>query len=103
MFNRVCIIGSLWEIKKQEDGNFYLKISTTRPFLNDKFESIIDFLNVVIWKEHYQQIKGLLKKGILIFIEGRIESKITNNDKVEPINYLIVENVLPLCSTKNHC
>ncbi len=103
MYNRVSIIGSVWEIKNQEDKNIYMKVSTTRPFVNNNFEYTRDFLNIVIWKEYYQEIKKLIKVGMMISLEGRVESKVVNDEKVKPNNFIVAERIFTLCRDQVHC
>ena len=103
MYNRVSIIGSVWEINSKNQKNIYMKVSTTRPFVNNNFEYTRDFLNIIIWEEYYREIKKIIKVGMMISLEGRVESEVVNDSKIKPINFIVAERIFTLCHDQIHC
>jgi single-strand DNA-binding protein len=50
-------------------------LAVARPFSNDKGEKETDFLNCVTWRKTAETIANHVKKGSLIGVTGRLQSR----------------------------
>lgn len=50
-------------------------IAMNRPFKNQNGENEADFLNVVAWRKQAENVAQYLKKGSLVGIDGRLQSR----------------------------
>jgi single-strand DNA-binding protein len=80
MINTVVLTGRLTkdiELKYTPSGvpvgTFTLAVN--RPFKNDKGESETDFISCVVWRKQAETMANHLKKGSLIGVNGRIQSR----------------------------
>jgi single-strand DNA-binding protein len=80
MLNRVVLVGRLTkdpDLKYTQSGtavtNFTIAIN--RPFSNDKGEREADFVNCVIWRKPAESLANFQKKGNLIGVDGRIQTR----------------------------
>jgi single-strand DNA-binding protein len=86
MLNKVILIGRLTkepELKYTNSNKPVLNntIAVNRAFTDANGERTADFINFVVWNKQAENIKKYLKKGSLIAIEGRIETRnYENND-----------------------
>lgn len=86
MFNQVTIVGRTTkdpELRYTADGvavsNFTLAIK--RDFKNSDGEYGVDFINCVIWRNPAENAANYCKKGSLIAISGRIQSRHYDNQE----------------------
>ena len=80
MINRVVLVGRLVadpELRYTPSGvavaNFRLAVN--RPFTNEQGEREADFINCVIWRKPAENLANYQKKGNLIGIDGRIQTR----------------------------
>lgn len=80
MINRVILVGRLTkdpELRYTPNGvavcTFTLAVN--RPFTNQQGERDVDFINCVTWRKTAENLANYQKKGNLIGIEGRIQTR----------------------------
>ncbi len=80
MLNRVVLVGRLTrdpELRYTPSGvavaNF--NIAVNRPFSNQQGEREADFINCVIWRRPAENLANYMKKGGLIGVDGRIQTR----------------------------
>ena len=78
--NRVVLVGRLTkdpELKYTNSGTAVTNftIAVNRPFSNDKGEREADFINCVIWRKPAESLANFQKKGNLIGVDGRIQTR----------------------------
>ncbi|MFZ1703241.1 MAG: single-stranded DNA-binding protein [Saprospiraceae bacterium] len=79
MFNKITLIGNLGrdpEIRTLENGakvgTFSLATHENFKDRNDQWQSVTDWHNVVVWRYLAEKSERELKKGSLVFIEGKM-------------------------------
>lgn len=91
MINKVTLIGNLGgdpEIRRMDNGTVVGRFSlATNESYKDKdgnLQTNTEWHNVVVWRELAERAERLLKKGSLVFVEGKIKyRKYTGQDGVE--------------------
>ena len=91
MLNRVILIGNLGkdpEIKKLENGSTVGKFSVaTNEYYrdnNNELQQQTEWHDVVVWRQLAEQAEKILRKGALVYIEGKIaHRKYTDKNGVE--------------------
>lgn len=80
MMNRVVIVGRLTrdpDLRYTPNGvavaNF--TVAANRPFKNQSGEQEADFINCVVWRNAAENLANYMKKGSLIGVDGRIQSR----------------------------
>ena len=80
MLNRVVLVGRLVadpELRYTSSGvavaNFRLAVN--RPFTSESGEREADFINCVIWRKPAENLANYQRKGNLIGIDGRIQTR----------------------------
>ncbi len=107
MLNQIVIVGRLVkdpELKESENGNPFTNITLAVPrsYKNVNGEYDTDFISCRLWDGIAQNANEFCKKGDLLGIKGRIETR--NYEKDEKINYvteLIAEKITFLSSGKS--
>lgn len=84
MINRAVITGRLTrdpELKTTQSGlsvaTFTLAVN--RQYSKDKNKSIADFINCVIWRKAAENFCSFTKKGSLVGVDGRIQTRSYEN------------------------
>jgi single-strand DNA-binding protein len=80
MINRVIITGRLTkdvELKYSQSGNAVanMNVAVNRTFANAQGERETDFVNVVVFRKQAENAANFLKKGSLVGIDGRIQTR----------------------------
>ncbi len=91
MLNRVILIGNLGkdpEIKKLENGSTVGKfpVATNEYYRdnNNELQQQTEWHDVVVWRQLADQAEKILRKGALVYIEGKISHrKYTDKNGVE--------------------
>ncbi|MBK8720961.1 MAG: single-stranded DNA-binding protein [Saprospiraceae bacterium] len=91
MINKVTLIGNLGkdpEVRKLENGASVAKFTVaTNESYKDKdgnWQSLTDWHDIVAWRNLAEQAERTLKKGSLVFIEGKISHrKYTDSNNIE--------------------
>ncbi|WP_027964566.1 single-stranded DNA-binding protein [Halalkalibacillus halophilus] len=80
MLNRVVLVGRLTkdpDLRYTPNGvavaNF--TIAVNRPFSNQQGEREADFINCVIWRRPAENLANYMKKGSMIGVDGRIQTR----------------------------
>lgn len=108
MLNRVVLVGRLTrdvDLRYTPGGgkavaNF--NIAVNRPFTNQNGEREADFINCVIWGKPAENLANYQKKGNLIGVDGRIQTRSYQNNegKTVYITEVVAESVQFLESKK---
>lgn len=91
MINKVTLIGNLGgdpEIRTLESGTkvgrFSLATNESYKDKDDTWQTLTEWHNVVVWRDAAERAERLLKKGMLVYVEGKITyRKYTDKDGVE--------------------
>src|SRR5690625_2375679 len=80
MLNRVVIVGRLTrdpDLRYTPNGvavaNF--TVAANRPFTNQQGNREADFINCVVWRKPAENLANYMKKGNLIGVDGRLQSR----------------------------
>lgn len=86
MVNRVVLAGRLTrdpELRYTPNGiavaNFTVAIN--RPFRNQQGEQEADFVNCVAWRKQAENLANYMRKGSLIGVDGRIQTRSYDNQE----------------------
>lgn len=102
MLNQIILVGRLVqdpEIKELENGNkvSYITLAVKRSYKNSEGIYETDFIPCIIWNKMAEMAEEFCKKGDIIEVRGRLETR-KENDKY--ITEVIVEKVTFLSSEK---
>jgi single-strand DNA-binding protein len=100
MINKVTLIGNTGqdpEIKHLESGAMVARVSVaTNENYKDKngeWQTQTEWHNVVLWRELAERVEKSLKKGMMVYVEGKISyRKYQDKDKVDRYATDIVAN-----------
>ncbi|MCE2281759.1 single-stranded DNA-binding protein [Streptococcus thermophilus] len=86
MMNSVCLVGRMTkDAELKYTGNNIavatFNLAVNRPFKNDNGERETDFINCVIWRKQAENFANWAKKGALIGITGRIQTRSYENQQ----------------------
>ena|SRR5690554_6258488 len=107
MLNRVVLVGRLTrdvDLRYTPSGvavaNF--NIAVNRPFSNQQGEREADFINAVAWRSVAENLANYQKKGNLIGVDGRIQTRSYENNegKTVYVTEVVAESVQFLESKK---
>ncbi|WP_067727782.1 single-stranded DNA-binding protein [Oceanobacillus damuensis] len=80
MLNRVVLVGRLTkdpDLRYTPNGvavaNF--TIAVNRPFSNQQGNREADFINCVVWRKPAENLANYMKKGSMIGVDGRIQTR----------------------------
>lgn len=86
MLNNVCLVGRMtdnaelrYTPNNQAVATFRLAVN--RPFKSQNGEREADFINCVIWRQQAENLANWAKKGALIGITGRIQTRSYENQQ----------------------
>jgi single-strand DNA-binding protein len=114
MLNRVTLIGNLGrdpEVKRFDNGKAVAKFAiATNEYYKDKtgeLQSQTEWHDVVVWGALVDQAERALKKGMMVFVEGKItHRKYTDSNQVTKTITEIVAGTFRILNrpdgTKNH-
>jgi single-strand DNA-binding protein len=102
MLNQIVLVGRLVqdpEIKELENGNrlCYINLAVPRSWKNADGIYETDFINCIVWNNIADNVKEYCKKGDLLGIKGRIQTKQEENKNIIEI---VAEKVTFLSSRK---
>ena len=90
MMNSVCLVGRMagdaelrYTPNNQAVATFRLAVN--RPFKNQNSEREADFINCVIWRQQAENLANWAKKGALIGITGRIQTRSYENQQGQQV------------------
>ena len=108
MLNQAVLVGRIVkdpELKKTESGNKVTNITLAVPrsFKNSNGEYDSDFISCVLWKGVAESAVEYCKKGDLVGIKGRIQSRIAEIDEDTKRQYIeVVAKKVTFLSSKKH-
>lgn len=85
MLNRVILVGRLTrdpDLRYTTNGGVAVvrfTVAVNRRFTNQQGEREADFINIVAWRNLAENCGNYLKKGSLVAIEGRIQTRSYEN------------------------
>lgn len=100
MLNRVVIVGRLTrdpDLRYTPSGlavaNF--TVAANRPFKNQDGEQEADFINCVAWRKQAENLANYMKKGQMIGVDGRIQTRSYegNDGKMVYVTEVLAENI----------
>lgn len=109
MLNRVVLVGRLTrdpELRYTPNGvavgNF--NIAVNRPFKNQNGENEADFIQGVVWKKAAENLANYMKKGNLIGVDGRIQTRNYegSDGKTVYVTEVVADSIQFLESKKNN-
>ncbi|MDO1604876.1 single-stranded DNA-binding protein [Lactobacillus sp. YT155] len=99
MINRVVLVGRLtrdpdlrYTANGAAVGSF--TIAVNRQFTNQQGEREADFINCVIWRKSAENFANFTKKGSLVGIDGRLQSRSYENQQGQKVyvTEVVVDN-----------
>ncbi|MCK4023034.1 single-stranded DNA-binding protein [Streptococcus suis] len=86
MINNVVLVGRMTRDAELKYTPSNLAVATftlavNRPFKNEAGEREADFINVVIWRQQAENLANWAKKGALIGVTGRIQTRSYDNQQ----------------------
>lgn len=107
--NRVDLVGRIandLELRYTETTHMAVcqfRIAVNRNFTNANGEREADFLNVVVWDKQAENLSKYQKKGSLISVEGRLQSRSYdgNDGKKVYVTEVVASNISYLESKKD--
>lgn len=100
MINKVTLIGHLGgdpEVRHLDSGVIVARFSlATNESYKDKdgnWQTMTEWHNIVIWREQAERAEKQLKKGALVYVEGKISYRKYTHEGVEKYATDIVANV----------
>lgn len=86
MINNVVLVGRMTkdaDLRYTEQGQAVatLTLAVNRNFKNQNGEREADFINIVIWRQQAENLASWAKKGALIGITGRIQTRNYENQQ----------------------
>lgn len=99
MINRAILTGRLTkdvELKYTGSGTAVgsFSLAVNRPFKNQNGEREADFINCVIWRKSAENFANFTHKGVLVGIDGRIQTRNYENNQGNRVyvTEVVVEN-----------
>lgn len=86
MINNVVLVGRLTravDLRYTSNGTAYASftVAVERNFKNQNGEKETDFINCVMWRKPAENLANYTKKGSLIGVEGRIQTRNYENEQ----------------------
>lgn len=86
MINNVVLVGRLTkdaDLRYTSNGTAVatFSLAVSRPFTNQKGERDADFINCVIWRKSAESFANFTRKGALVGVEGRIQTRSYDNQQ----------------------
>lgn len=86
MINNVVVVGRLTravDLRYTSNGTAYASftLAVDRDFKNQNGEKETDFINCVMWRKPAENLANYTKKGSLIGVEGRIQTRNYENEQ----------------------
>lgn len=103
MINNVCLVGRLTrpvDLRYTQNGTAFgsFSLAIDRNYKKESGEKETDFINCVIWRKPAVNLSNFTKKGSLLGIEGRLQTRNYENKEGQKvyITEVLVENFLLL-------
>lgn len=90
MINNVVLVGRLTravDLRYTSNGTAYASftLAVDRDFKNQNGEKETDFINCVMWRKPAENLANYTKKGSLIGVEGRIQTRNYDNQQGQSV------------------
>nr|DAR90389.1 MAG TPA: Single strand binding protein [Caudoviricetes sp.] len=99
MINNVCLVGRLTrpvDLRYTSNGTAFgsFSLAIDRTYKNQAGEKETDFINCVIWRKSAVNLSNFTKKGSLLGVEGRLQTRNYENHEGKKvyITEVLVEN-----------
>ena len=99
MINNVCLVGRLTrsvDLRYTPNGTAFgsFSLAIDRTYKNQAGEKETDFINCVIWRKPAVNLSNFTKKGSLLGVEGRLQTRNYENHEGKKvyITEVLVEN-----------
>ena len=99
MINNVCLVGRLTrsvDLRYTQNGTAFgsFTLAIDRTYKNQSGEKETDFINCVIWRKPAVNLSNFTKKGSLLGVEGRLQTRNYENHEGKKvyITEVLVEN-----------
>lgn len=99
MINNVCLVGRLTrpvDLRYTSNGTAFgsFSLAIDRNYKKESGEKETDFINCVIWRKPAVNLSNFTKKGSLLGIEGRLQTRNYENKEGQKvyITEVLVEN-----------
>jgi single-strand DNA-binding protein len=100
MLNNVVLVGRITrdpELRTTASGQSTVSFSVAveRNFKDQNGETQADFINCVAWRNQAEFISRYIKKGFLISVQGRLQTRsyLDQNQQTRFVTEVVVENV----------
>ena len=107
MINNVTLVGRLVappELKKTPNNVSALQgtLAVNRNFKNENGDREADFINCVMWRQQAENLANLAKKGALIGVTGRIQTRSYDNQQGQRVYVTeVVAETFQLLESRN--
>ncbi|PKK87760.1 MAG: single-stranded DNA-binding protein [Tenericutes bacterium HGW-Tenericutes-8] len=108
MLNRVVLVGRITkdpELKRTQNNIAVVSftIAVNRQFSNEQGESQADFIQCVAWRKQAENMQSYVRKGALLGIDGRIQTRNyeTQNGETRYVTEVVCDAVQFLESKKS--
>ena len=109
MLNQTILVGRLVrnpELHETENGNKVTNITLAVPrsYKNENGEYDTDFINCVLWRGVAENAVEYLKKGDLLGVKGRLQTRMieTDDEKKRQVMEVVAEKITYLSNRKNY-
>lgn len=110
MINKVILVGNVGrdpEVRHLESGSLVGRFSlATNENYRDKggeWQTITEWHNVVVWRQLAERAESSIKKGMLVYIEGKLNTrKWTDKDGIEKYSTDVVANIVKVLDRKDN-
>lgn len=99
MINNVCLVGRLTrpvDLRYTSNGTAFgsFSLAIDRNYKKESGEKETDYINCVIWRKPAVNLSNFAKKGSLIGVEGRLQSRNYENKEGQKVyvTEVLVEN-----------
>ena len=99
MINNVCLVGRLTrpvDLRYTQNGTAFgsFSMAIDRNYKKESGEKETDFINCVIWRKPAVNLSNFTKKGSLLGIEGKLQSRSYENKEGQKVyvTEVLVEN-----------
>lgn len=97
MLNQLVIVGRIVEEPKEIENGCIITLAVPRSYKNEDGEYDTDLIDCVLWKSMADNVREYCKKGDLVGVKGRIQTRFDEDKK---ITETIAEKVTFLSSGK---
>lgn len=107
MMNSTCLVGRLTKNVELRYTPSNVAVATftlavNRTFKNENGEREADFINCVMWRQQAENLANLAKKGALIGITGRIQTRSYDNQQGQRVYVTeVVAETFQLLESRN--